>query len=267
MSLTRRLPKRNFFLLPFSFFLSVFLAGCFDVEQSISINKDLSGKAGFAMTVDMEPMALFMLYMQREMEGKTGEPTQEEIDKARQELLSKATKPEAKFDKDEVQKELPAGVKMLEAEVKDEGLKLKARFLFAVDQISKLSSVRLEKEAGKPVPGEPPGDANPFSQPFEGLEIKDEGDTLLVTSKTANPMADQKEQADSMETSPEAKKLVEKAFSGLRFAVKIDAPFEILEHNATRKEGKVLIWEYDLKSFEKMTPEQMAQGVRVRYKK
>lgn len=246
---------------------ALILSGCFDVEQTISINQDLSGKAGFSMTVDMEPMALFLLYMQRDMEGKTGEPTEAEIEKARQDLLSKADKPEAKFNKEEVQKELPPGVTMLESEVKDEGLKLKARFLFGVDKISKLSDLRLETNAGQPMPGEPQGDENPFSQPFSGLVIKDEGDTILVTTKATNPIADQKEQADSMETSPEAKKLVEKAFAGLRFAVKIDAPFEVLEHNATRKEGKTLIWEYDLKALEKMTPEQMEQGVRVRYKK
>jgi hypothetical protein len=256
-------------LLTSSFLLSFLLAGCFDIEQTISIQKDLSGKAGFAMTVDMEPMALFMLHMQRQMEGKTGEPTQEEVDKARQELLSKVTKPEATFKKEEVEKELPSGVKLLEGDVRDEGLKIKARFLFGVDRITKLSEVRLEKKDANVVgAGEPQReDPNPFSQPFDGLEIKDEGGTLLVTSKTANPIADQKAQADSMDAPPEAKKLLEKAFSGLRLAVKIDAPFEVLEHNATRKEGNVLIWEYDLKAFEKMTPEQAAQGVRVRYKK
>ena len=37
----------------------------------------------------------------------------------------------------------------------------------------------------------------------------------------------------------------------------------MLEHNATRQEGRTLIWEYDMKSLEKMTPEQAAQGVRV----
>lgn len=245
------------------------LAGCFDIEQTITIDKDLSGKAGFSMTVDMEPMALFMLYMQRQMEGKTGEPTEEEINKARQELQSKTTKPEASFKKEEVEKELPQGVKMLEGEVTDEGLKIKARFLFGVDKITKLSQVRLEKkDANQVAAGEPERvDPNPFSQPFDGLEIKDEGATLLVTSKAVNPVADQKAQADDMDAPPEAKKLLEKAFGGLRFAVKITAPFEVVEHNATRKDGKTLIWEYDLKTFEKMTPEQAAQGVRVRYKK
>ena len=50
-------------------------------------------------------------------------------------------------------------------------------------------------------------------------------------------------------------------------AYKIDAPFDVVESNATRKEGRTLVWEYDLKTMEKMTPEQLAQGVRVRFKK
>ena len=44
--------------------------GCFDIEQSLTLNKDLSGKAGFKMGVDMEPMVLFMAQMARGMEGK-----------------------------------------------------------------------------------------------------------------------------------------------------------------------------------------------------
>ena len=52
----------------------------------------------------------------------------------------------------------------------------------------------------------------------------------------------------------------------LRVAWKIETPFEVLESNATRREGKTLIWEYDLKSFEKMTPQQQAEGIRAKLK-
>jgi len=63
-------------------------AGCFDVEQAMTLQKDLSGKAAFSMTVNMEPMVLFMVRMQREMAGQKGEPTAAEIDKARKEFLA-----------------------------------------------------------------------------------------------------------------------------------------------------------------------------------
>ena len=62
-------------------------------------------------------------------------------------------------------------------------------------------------------------------------------------------------------------KQMEDAFKGLRLAFRIDSPFEVVEHNATRKEGQALLWKYDLKTLSKMTPEQMSKGVRVRFKK
>jgi hypothetical protein len=64
------------------------LTGCFDVEQALTLQKDLSGEAGFSMTVDMEPMMMFMVRMQREMAGQEGEPTAAEIAKAREEFLA-----------------------------------------------------------------------------------------------------------------------------------------------------------------------------------
>jgi hypothetical protein len=56
-------------------------------------------------------------------------------------------------------------------------------------------------------------------------------------------------------------------FKGLRVAFKITAPFEVLEQNATRKEGNTLIWEYDVARLSTMTADQAKQGIKVRYKK
>jgi len=242
------------------------LTGCFDVEQAMTLQKDLSGKAAFSMTVNMEPMVLFMARMQREMEGKTGEPTAAEIDKAKKDFLASktSTKEDPEQQKAEVEKNLPPGVKLLESSVKDDGLKMAVHLVFGFDHISKLGQIQLSK---KDAEGQPPGAKNPFDEPFSGLQVKDEGKTLLLTTEAINPAAEQKQQTADMDLSPEMKKAMEDAFKGLRVAFKIDAPFEVVESNATRKEGKTLIWEYDLKSMEKMTPEQLAQGVRVRFKK
>jgi hypothetical protein len=243
------------------------MAGCFDVEQAMTLQKDLSGKAAFSMTVNMEPMVLFMVRMQREMEGKTGEPTAAEIEKAKKDFLAQKneTKEDPKAQEAEVKKNLPPGIKLLESSVKDDGLKVAVRFVFGFDHISKLANIHLSsKDEDQPSGG---GPQNPFDEPFSGLQVKDEGSTLLLTTKAINPAAEQKEQTASMDLTPEMKKQMDDAFKGLRVAFKIDAPMEVVEHNATRKEGKMLIWEYDLKTMEKMTPEQLSQGVRVRFKK
>ena len=62
-------------------------------------------------------------------------------------------------------------------------------------------------------------------------------------------------------------KQMEALFKGLRVAFKITAPFEVVEHNAHRKTGNTLIWEYDLATMQKLTPEQAKQGIKVRYRK
>lgn len=257
---------------------AVTLTGCLDVEQTLTLEKDLSGKAGFSMKVNLEPMAFFMAKLQHQMSGQEGEPTAAEIEKVRQEMLaSKKTEPrDPKAEQAELRKSLPPGVQLLESKVEDKGLGMDVHLAFAFDHASKLGLIRLPKsEGGAAEPAAPaaegpgaPGPKNPFDEPFGDLQITDEGKTLLLTSKAVNPMAEQQsEMGAGGEVPPEMQKQVEEMFKGLRIAYKIQAPFEVVETNATRREGKTLIWEWDLKSLEKMKPEQLAQGVRVRYKK
>ena len=242
-------------------------SACFDVEQAIKLKKDLSGEVGFSMTVDMEPMVLFMLKMQREMSDKKGEPTAAEIEQAKKEFLAsgkmKSTTTEAK--KETMEKGLPPGVKLLDASVKEDGLKINARFSFAFDHVSKLAQINLNDKAKAGDAG--PGPKNPFDSPFPNLKIKDEGSTLLLTMEATNPAAEQKEQSAQMNLSPADLKAIEDAFKNLRVAVKIDAPFDVVEHNATKKQGQTLMWEYDLKTMNKMTPKQLEEGIKVRFKK
>jgi hypothetical protein len=256
--------------------LSLLLSGCFDVEQSLVLKKDLSGTAGFRMAVNFEPMVLMMMRMQRQMAGKEGEPTAAEIAQAKEEFLASKkseAQPSPETAKAELEKSLPPGVKLLDSGFKDEGLKLQMHFAFGFDNVSKLQQIKLssDKKEGKAEgkeDGAPPkpGGKNPFDTPFGDLQITDEGKTLLLTTKATDPMAEQTQQMGG-EMTPEMKKQMEDAFQGLRVAWKIETPFEVLESNATRREGKTLIWEYDLKTFEKMTPQQRAEGIRLRLKK
>src|SRR6185436_9923176 len=73
--------------------LSAFLVtGCFDIEQTLTLERNLSGKAGFSMKVDMEPMVFFMTQMKREMDGKKGPPTAAEIAEAKKDFLKNGKK-------------------------------------------------------------------------------------------------------------------------------------------------------------------------------
>lgn len=244
------------------------LTGCFDIEQTLTLEKNMSGKAGYAMKFDLKPMVSFMAGMKRAMEGKEGPPTKEEIAAVEQEMLASSKKQTKMPTKEEIAKKLPKGITLLDSKVQEDGLKFGMNMLFGFDHVSKLKDIDLKSaEAQQQEAGPGPQGENPMDSPFGGLQFKDEGDTFLVTSPAQNPVAEQSEQASQMEMSPEEKKQVEEMLGNLRVAFKITAPFQVVEHNAHRKEGNTLVWEYDLDSFEKMKPEELAQGVRVRYKK
>ena len=242
------------------------MAGCFDIEQTLTLARNMSGTAGFSMKVNMEPMADFMLQLTRSMSGKTGPPTAAEREKARKDMLSSSKKETGSFEKDkaEMESKLPKGVTLLQSSFKENGLKMAVSFLFGFDQASKLNEISFPKKNEHASPAEP---GNPVDSPFGGLQVVDEGATLLVTSPAQNPLADSKKEMAQAPPDPETQKQIEEMFAGLRVAFKITAPFAIVEHNAHRKEGNTLIWEFDLKTLEKLTPEQLKEGIRVRYRK
>lgn len=251
---------------------TLLLTGCFDVEQKIVLKKDLSGKAEFHMGIDFEPMVLIMTAMQREMEGKTGEPTKAELDAARQKFLEEMKKeplPDMKKELADANKEMPEGIKMLDATAKQDGMKMKTGFVFSFDDVAKLNQVAMpqkKEEGGEGGPPSPTSGSN-VDKPFEGLEVKDEGKTILITSKPMNPTEDVKDQAPPSEDGKMDKQM-EDAFKSLRVAYKIESELEVVEHNAKRKEGNTLVWEWKWDDFKKMEKEGTKDvGVRVRYKK
>lgn len=238
------------------------LAGCFEIEESMALNRDLSGKAGLMMSVDFEPMVLTMLRMQRESEGKKGEPSADEIAKAKSDFLAsrKSENEPEKFaaGRAELEKKLPAGIKLLDAKFEDKGLKMVATFAFSFDHVSKLAELEIPSSSQNP-------QKNPIDKPFSSLKVVDQGDSLVITSRPNNPV--EKEFNDS-EGNAEAKAMLKDAFKNLRIAFKIEAPWQVAESNATRRDGQTLYWEYDLAAFERMAKEKTTpEGIRVVFKK
>jgi hypothetical protein len=246
---------------------TLLLAGCFEVEQSIDLKKDLSGTADFHLGVDLEPMIVVMAQFGREMEGKKGPLTAEELAKAKAEFKKSAKKEEKKGEpsRDEIEKSLPEGVKLLSYGMKEREFGMDTNFKFGFDKLSQLVGVKL------PSKGEgDPTKKNVIDSPFEGLEVSEKGDTLTIRTKPQNPTASVKEQAaDAPKLDAATEKMVKDAFSKMRVAYRITAPFTIVSHNATRKEGNTLIWEYDMAAFEKMEKSKKLDdmGVRVTYKR
>jgi hypothetical protein len=249
------------------------LSGCFEVEQGIKLNKDMSGEAEYKIGIDFEPMAVIMTMMKHSMEGKEGVPTEEEIEAAKKEMLEEMSNdPDAtEFDLDEARDEMPEGVELLDADAKLDGLKMTTFMHFAFDKIERLKEINLNKKAEGEEGGGPPDPMeSPIDTPFGDLEVEDDGTFVTVRSKPNDPTKSVKEEtASGPSEDPEMDKMIEDAFKGLRIAWKIEAPFDIVEHNATRKDGDTLYWEYTYESMKKME-EQGQEGpdeIFVKYKK
>ena len=223
--------------------------GCFEIEQSIELKKDLSGTAAFHLGVDLEPMIVVMAQVGREMEGKTGPATEEEIALAKAEFRKKAsTEESSEPTREEIQTSLPDGVTLIDYSTEERDLGMASDFRFAFDRLSALTGVKLPSKKG----GDPTQE-NVVDNPFEGLEVSEDGDTLTIRSKPQNPTETVEEKTkDGPPMDPAVEKLMRGAFEKMRVVYRIKAPFEVLSHNATRREGDTLVWEYDLKAFEAM---------------
>jgi len=244
----------------------VLLTGCFEIEQSIQLNRDLSGTADFHLGVDLEPMVVVMAQFGKEMEGKSGPLTKEELAKAKAEFKKSAKKSEGEEPtRADIEKSLPKGVTLLGYGMKEREFGVDTDFQFGFQKLSQLVGVKLPSKKG----GDPT-QKNVIDSPFEGLELSEKGDTFTLRTKPQNPTAAVEKQAENApKLDAEAEKLVRDAFSKMRVAYRITSPFTIVSHNATRREGNTLIWEYDLESFEKMEKSGKLDdaGVRVTYRR
>jgi len=249
--------------------IAILFTGCFEIEQSIDLDRNLSGKAKLRIGVNLEPVVEIMLQIQREMEGKTGEPTAEEREKARAEFKKSSTqsKPEEEPDRAEVQKSLPPGVKLLDFKVDEKDFGVVTEALFSFEHIKSLVDVKLPSKGD-----DDPSKKNVIDSPFESLDVVETDKTITIRTTPPNPAKEVKEeQAESpMEADPKMEKMVRNALKDLRVAFRITAPFQIVEHNATRKEGNTLVWVFDLETFEKMEKAKAKSSdlaVRVVYRK
>jgi len=235
---------------------ALLLSGCFDVEESVQLDKNLSGQAGFSATVDMGAMVLPMLMMKRQMEGKTGEPTAAEIAAARKDMIAqqKTSKSESSGPpkREEIEKSLPPGVHLLDAGVDDkQDLKLRVHFRFGFDDLNKLAQIRDPKKKDEAAG---PGKPNLLDQPFSNLKLVDEGKTVLVSTDLGNPVAESGPPAGGEGAKPtaEQKKQAEQILQGLHLRFKLTTPLQVVDSNALRRDGNTLVWDYDLPAIEKL---------------
>jgi len=254
--------------------VAFFATGCFEVEQSIELKRDMSGTANFKLGVDMEPMVIIMAKVQKEMSGDKSPLTAAESAAAKADF-KKNEKKSSTTTKEDPRKEaeggLPPGVKLLDVSVAEKEFGVTTNMKFAFDKLSSLVGVKL----GKKKEGEGPADPTKKSvidTPFEGLEISETASTISIHTKPQNPADKVKSEAGEQGPPMDAdtEKMMNDAFKNMRVAWKITAPFEVVSSNATRKEGNTLIWEYDFAKLQKLGSSKKGMddmGVKVTYKK
>jgi hypothetical protein len=233
-------------------FATLASTACFQMEYALVLQEDLSGTAGLDVTIDLEQMAVGMASVQRSFGGEEGPPSAEEIAAARENLLAEME--DGAFEEEnieaEVAEDLPAGVELLGAHQTTEGLRTSIDIDFRFDHISLLNEMDLA--------GDEAGPAD--SRPFGGLEVVEEGNTIVIRQDPINPIEEAKKSTGMMGG---MEGLVADMFKNLRIAFTLEAPFEIVEHNATSQTGRVLSWIYDYETLTAGTPE----GVYVRYRR
>lgn len=252
---------------------ALFATGCFEVEQSIDLKKDLSGTANFKLGIDLEPMIVIMAKVQKEMGGDKSPLTKAEIAAAKADFKKNAKKSTEKAEdpKKQVEGGLPPGVKLLDVSVDEKEFGMTTNMKFAFDRISSLVGVKLNSKKDDTASADPTKKSI-IDSPFQGLELSETARTISIHTKPQNPADKVTAQANEQgpKLDPETEKMMNDAFKNLRVAWKITAPFEVASTNATRREGNTLIWEYDFAKFQKLSENPKAlddMGVQVTYKK
>ena len=220
-----------------------FAAGCMQFDYGITLEDDLSGTADVDLAIDLDRVAYMSAYIQNAFGGEGGEPSAEQIQEAREEILAEVDEDEdfsVESMRAEIEPDLPDGVVLLYANVDRDELLTTVNMRFAFDHVDKLKEIRLDddddgEDSGAPVD----------SEPFENLEIIEDGDEIIIRSEPINPM----EEIDEMGEMPfVSDEMIEKLLQGFSVTFSITSPFKVEEHNATRKEGKTLVWEFNLET-------------------
>ena len=246
--------------------LLLVFTGCFEIEQSINLDKNLSGTADFHLGIDMEPMVVVMAQFAKEMEGKKGPLTAAELAKAKADFKkgmkkkSEVSGGPSDADRKEVEKELPKGVKLLDFSATEKEFGMATDLKFGFERLQNLVGVKLpSKEGGDPT------EKNVIDTPFEGLEVVEKGNLITIRTKPQNPADSVKEQAaDAPKMDAATEKLIKDAFGKMRVTYRITAPLTIVSHNATRREGNTLVWEYNMARFEEMAKAQSLDDMAVK---
>ena len=215
------------------------LTGCFQLEQTVKLERNLSGHAAFRLVIDFEPMVYSLAVSMKALGGDDSPLTEAEYAQAKDEFLK--DKPSQKLSKKSIRagmkkKPLPDGIRLIDATVADEGLKVDVKLDFAFDHLSRLGQLELGAEEEE--------EAKMLNQPFDGLHVEDRGDSWLVRTVVNKveqpPILGADEAAEGSGNSIEQS--IDRILDSMHYKWEIEVPTQILEHNAKEVHGQRLVW-------------------------
>lgn len=232
--------------------------GCIDVEESVSLRRDLSGTAALRVTVDREMQMKYVAFEHHVGYLTKGDLTPREIDMAWWQYL--LAKQGDKSDmREDLRKMLPPGVSLLAMTIAEQGRNPLVRDAeLAFDDVRKLRRIALQDPPVETwfyglAMQDPPVDVE---TPFYGLEVVDEGETVLVSHTDADPLSriaailsdiqermNARRKVTGASPSPAERQQVAAAIDSARLVFRLDSPFEVIETNATHRDGGILTWE------------------------
>ena len=226
--------------------LTLMAVGCIQVDYGIVLEDDLSGTTDLDMTIDLDRIAYSAAMIQAAFEGTGEPPTEEQIEAARDKILSEMDSDED-FDEDkmraEIEEDLPEGMTLRYAKQERDELKQMVRLGFAFDHVDRLREFEMrDDDEDDHVPGVE------HSRPFENLEIIERGNEVIVRNDPIDPI-------DDMSDNPMvSERMIDNMMKDLSVTFRLETPFDVLEHNATRKDGRTLIWVFDYERLKQDEP-------------
>ena len=220
-----------------------FAAGCMQFEYGIALEEDLSGTADLDIAIDLDRVAYISAFVQNAFTGEGGEPTDEQIEAAREEIRAEVDSDENFSEESlrgEIDPDLPEGVTLVYAKANRDDLLTTVNMRFAFEHVDQLREMRLDDDDEGDDGGAPVD-----SEPFEDLQIIEEDGFIIVQSEPINPVEEMEEMEDMPWVSDD---MVEKMLEGFSVTFKLTTPFRVEEHNATSKKGKTLVWEFNLET-------------------
>jgi len=231
---------------------AVWSAGCLNMERSLFVDRDLSGRAALKMSIDLEAIVPMVIKMQHQSEGKTDPPTEAELAAAKAQLtmLAGILPSAGPFDAKKIAAGLPEGMTVVESTQKMESNKLVINLVIGFSDVTKVPLIAM------PAMDNAPTGVDTSMKLFQDFEIKDEGGTILIASKA--PAAGEQSTAfqppistaDLMSTlssttgmkAEDLTPLVNDMIKGLKVSTRIESPLTVVDTNAPARDGTSLTW-------------------------